>query len=216
MTDTKTELSLTLSERHTADFEMIANGGFAPLTGFQGSEDWRSVCETMRTASADYWPIPITLASDLDCAVGDVVSLTSDEGKPLGRLTVEEIYERDGRKEAEQVYGTTDDAHPMHLHLVQFQILHRQGFNIPAMQSGKLELVGKLRMPADNEAGWKDTAVVNPGDVLTILVRFEGYTGRYVFHCHMLEHEDNDMMRPYEVVPVVVRRDGPATTPKVD
>jgi spore coat protein A, manganese oxidase len=43
--------------------------------------------------------------------------------------------------------------------------------------------------------------VVNPGDVLTILVRFEGYTGRYVFHCHMLEHEDNDMMRPYEVVP---------------
>ena len=37
----------------------------------------------------------------------------------------------------------------------------------------------------------------------TILVRFEGYTGRYVFHCHMLEHEDNDMMRPYEVVPVV-------------
>ena len=107
-----TDLSLTLDERHTADFEMIANGGFAPLTGFQGSEDWRSVCETMRTASADYWPIPITLASDLDCAVGDVVSLTSDEGKPLGRLTVEEIYERDGRTEAEQVYGTTDDAHP--------------------------------------------------------------------------------------------------------
>ncbi len=42
--------------------------------------------------------------------------------------------------------------------------------------------------------------MVNPRDVLTILVRFEGYTGRYVYHCHMLEHEDNDMMRPYEVV----------------
>jgi spore coat protein A len=121
-----------------------------------------------------------------------------------------------GSVEKWRFINTTDDAHPMHLHLVQFQILHRQGFNIPAMQSGKLELVGKLRMPADNEAGWKDTAVVNPGDVLTILVRFEGYTGRYVFHCHMLEHEDNDMMRPYEVVPVVVRRDGPATSPKVD
>jgi spore coat protein A len=36
--------------------------------------------------------------------------------------------------------------------------------------------------------------------VLTVITRFEGYTGRYVFHCHMLEHEDNDMMRPYEVV----------------
>jgi sulfate adenylyltransferase len=106
------ELSLTLSERHTADFEMIANGGFAPLRGFQGSADWERVCAEMRTADGDYWPIPITLASDLDCAVGDVVELSSDEGKPLGRLTVEEIFERDTRREAEQVYGTTDEAHP--------------------------------------------------------------------------------------------------------
>lgn len=94
----------------------------------------------------------------------------------------------------------TDDAHPMHLHLVQFQILERQGFDMGAFIQGRLQLVGAPRPPAANEAGWKDTAVVNPRDVLTILVRFEGYTGRYVFHCHMLEHEDNDMMRPYEVV----------------
>ena len=50
MSETMTELSLTLSERHTADFEMIANGGFAPLRGFQGSEDWERVCAEMRTA----------------------------------------------------------------------------------------------------------------------------------------------------------------------
>ncbi|MGB6828866.1 MAG: multicopper oxidase domain-containing protein, partial [Terracidiphilus sp.] len=97
--------------------------------------------------------------------------------------------------------NATDDSHPMHLHLVQFQILHRQGFDIGAFRNGKLELVGNPRPPEANEAGRKDTAVVNPRDVLTILVRFEGYTGRYVFHCHMLEHEDNDMMRPYEVIP---------------
>jgi spore coat protein A len=97
--------------------------------------------------------------------------------------------------------NTTDDAHPMHLHLVQFQILERQGFDGPALQKGTVKLLGTPRKPETNEAGWKDTAVVNPGDALTILVRFEGYTGRYVFHCHMLEHEDNDMMRPYEVVP---------------
>jgi sulfate adenylyltransferase len=107
-----TELSLTLSERHTADFEMIGNGGFAPLAGFQGADDHQRVCEEMRLSSGDYWPIPITLATDLDCSVGDVVGLSSDEGKPLGRLTVEEIFQRDGRREAELVYRTSDEAHP--------------------------------------------------------------------------------------------------------
>jgi spore coat protein A, manganese oxidase len=105
-----------------------------------------------------------------------------------------------GSLEKWRFINTTDDAHPMHLHLVQFQILERQGYDTAAFTQGKLQLVGSPRPPAPNEAGWKDTAVVNPNDMLTLLIRFEGYTGRYVFHCHMLEHEDNDMMRPYEVV----------------
>lgn len=105
-----------------------------------------------------------------------------------------------GSLEKWRFINTTDDAHPMHLHLVQFQILERQGYDMAAYTQGRLQLLGSPRPPAPNEAGWKDTAVVNPRDVLTLLVRFEGYTGRYVFHCHMLEHEDNDMMRPYEVV----------------
>jgi spore coat protein A len=96
--------------------------------------------------------------------------------------------------------NNTEDAHPMHVHMVQFQVLRRQGFNSVALRSGVLELVGKLRLPAANEAGWKDTAVVNPQEVLTIIVRFEKYTGRYAFHSHILEHEDNEMMRPFEVV----------------
>ena len=105
-----------------------------------------------------------------------------------------------GSLEKWRFINTTEDAHPMHLHLVQFQILERRGFNPLALRNGALEFVGKPRPPGANEAGWKDTAIVNPREVLTIVVRFEGYTGRYVFHCHMLEHEDNDMMRPYEVV----------------
>jgi spore coat protein A len=105
-----------------------------------------------------------------------------------------------GSVEKWRFINTTDDAHPMHLHLVQFQILERQGFDFGAFTQGKLHLQGAPRPPAANEAGWKDTAVVAPGDVLTILVKFEGYTGRYVYHCHMLEHEDNDMMRPYVVI----------------
>src|SRR6201988_3839728 len=104
MSETMTELSLTLSERHTADFEMIANGGFAPLTGFQGSAAWERVCAGMRTADGAYWPCPIPLAPHLEGEVGDRVELPSDEGKPLGRIRVEEIFERDVKREAEQVY----------------------------------------------------------------------------------------------------------------
>jgi sulfate adenylyltransferase len=112
MAETTTELSMTLSERQTADFEMIANGGFEPLRGFMGSEDWRRVTDEMRLTSGEYWSIPITLATDLDCRVGDVIELRADDGKPLGRLTVEEVFERDTRREAEQVYRTTDEGHP--------------------------------------------------------------------------------------------------------
>jgi spore coat protein A len=130
------------------------------------------------------------------------------QGRSIGMLINGKRYDdpvtesvKLGSVETWRFINATDDAHPMHLHLVQFQILHRQGFDIGAFRSGQLQLVGNPRPPAANEAGKKDTAVVNPRDVLTILVRFEGYTGRYVFHCHMLEHEDNDMMRPYEIIP---------------
>jgi spore coat protein A len=105
-----------------------------------------------------------------------------------------------GSVEKWRFINLTDDTHPMHLHLVQFQIVERQGFDIPKFRQGELQLLGKPRVPTANEAGWKDTVRVNPGEVVTIIVRFEGYAGRYVYHCHVLEHEDNDMMRPYEVV----------------
>jgi spore coat protein A len=83
---------------------------------------------------------------------------------------------------------------------VQFQIVERQGYDAFALRTKEIKLLGKPRKPPANETGWKDTAVVNPGEILTIIIRFDGYAGRYVYHCHMLEHEDNDMMRPYEVV----------------
>jgi sulfate adenylyltransferase len=109
---TQTALKLQLTDRQTADFEMIGNGGFAPLTGPQGSEDWKSVVENMTLSSGEYWPIPITLATDLDVSEGDTVEISSDEGKPLGRLNVTEIFERDLEAEAENVYRTSDKEHP--------------------------------------------------------------------------------------------------------
>ena len=105
--------SLKLSARQTADFELLANGGFAPLKGFMGSEDWKASVENMTLADGEeVWPIPVTLATDLDVSEGDVVTLSADNDKHLGRIRVSEVFERDVEKEAEHVYRTTDDAHP--------------------------------------------------------------------------------------------------------
>ena len=103
--------ALRLSPRQTSDFELLANGGFAPLEGFQGSTEWESVVETMRLPDGRPWPIPITLASSAG-AVGETLELVGSEGTRLGTLTVEEVYERDLEREAERVYRTTDPAHP--------------------------------------------------------------------------------------------------------
>jgi spore coat protein A, manganese oxidase len=95
----------------------------------------------------------------------------------------------------------TDDSHPIHLHLVRFQILDRRRFDISTyMSKRELKFTGDLVPPDASEAGWKDTVRAEPGMVTRIIVHFEGYAGRYVWHCHILEHEDNEMMRPYEVV----------------
>ncbi|MDB6150011.1 MAG: putative multicopper oxidase [Chthoniobacter sp.] len=78
----------------------------------------------------------------------------------------------------------TNHPHPMHLHLVQFQVVNING--VPQEPS---------------EFGWKDTVVVPPASEVTILVKFGKYTGRYVFHCHNLEHEDFAMMGEFQVLP---------------
>ena len=94
----------------------------------------------------------------------------------------------------------TDDTHPIHLHLVRFQILDRQPY-IPTLNPEKeLRFLGPRVPPDPDEQGWKDTVRAHPHTVTRIIVPFEGYTGRYVWHCHILEHEDNEMMRPFEVV----------------
>ena len=97
----------------------------------------------------------------------------------------------------------TDDSHPIHLHLVRFQILDRRRFDIFEYQTRhRLRYTGPSVPPEPGEAGWKDTVRAAPGMVTRIIIPFEGYTGRYVWHCHILEHEDNEMMRPYEVIPL--------------
>ncbi len=100
-----------------------------------------------------------------------------------------------------ELANTTDDAHPIHLHLVRFQILDRRTFDVSTYwATGQMKFFGPPIPPEPGEAGWKDTVRADPGMVTRIIARFEGFAGRYVWHCHILEHEDNEMMRPFEVV----------------
>ena len=106
-----------------------------------------------------------------------------------------------GSVEIWNLINTTDDSHPIHLHLVRFQILDRRPFDAFQFQMTKvLRYRGPAVPPDAGETGWKDTVRAHPGMVTRIIVRFEGFTGRYVWHCHVLEHGDNEMMRPYEVI----------------
>jgi spore coat protein A len=95
----------------------------------------------------------------------------------------------------------TGDDHPIHLHLVRFQILDRQPFDAAVYRaSGKIQPTAPPIPPAPHEAGWKDTVRVPIRMVTRIIARFEGFRGKYVWHCHVLEHAANEMMRPFEVV----------------
>jgi spore coat protein A len=108
------------------------------------------------------------------------------------RLNTTEIWE---------FVNLTEDTHPMHLHLVRFQVLDRRLFDVFAYCNDKgLRYLAPAEPPEPNELGWKDTVQCPPGIITRIIVRFEGYTGRYLYHCHILEHESNDMMRPFEVI----------------
>jgi spore coat protein A len=93
-----------------------------------------------------------------------------------------------------------DDPHPIHVHLVDFQILDRQPFDVSQFQkTGKLIFTGPPAPPDPYERGFKDTVRTPFAYVTSIIAHFGPFTGRYIWHCHMLEHEDYEMMRPIEV-----------------
>ncbi|WP_068502841.1 multicopper oxidase family protein [Paenibacillus kribbensis] len=93
------------------------------------------------------------------------------------------------------------NTHPMHLHLVHFQILSRRPFDVNYYnKTNKIRYTGPAVPPEPNERGMKDVVRVPPGYITKIIAKFVPYTGNYVWHCHILEHEDYDMMRPLKVV----------------
>jgi spore coat protein A len=120
-----------------------------------------------------------------------------------------------GETEVWVIANLTGDTHPIHFHLVNAQILSRHGFDVAAYQGGRPTLIGDPIAPDRNELGWKETVRVNPEQIIRVLMKFDlptvpytvpasprltkeyGIRGaEYVWHCHILEHEEHDMMRP--------------------
>ena len=129
---------------------------------------------------------------------------------------------RVGQWQVWRFVNTTGDTHPMHIHQSQFQPIHRRGNRLvvkvgdtnlynPETRKTSAPLVpdteklGRTFEPSELH-GWNDVIRVDPGNIVEVAVRFD-LPGRYVYHCHILEHEDTEMMRPF-VVTVTDMRDG--------
>jgi spore coat protein A len=92
-----------------------------------------------------------------------------------------------GATEVWEIHNFTLEAHPIHLHLVTFEVVNRESFD------------GKVREPEPGESGFKDTVIAYPSEIMRIRAHIDR-VGHYMWHCHMLAHEDNEMMRPFEVI----------------
>ncbi len=108
---------LRVSSRERGDLIMLGIGGFTPLEGFMTHADWQGVCDSFRTSSGLFWPIPITLSTDAATAAklatgAEVALLDPDTGEPMATMTITEKYRIDKAHECAAVFRTTDAAHP--------------------------------------------------------------------------------------------------------
>jgi len=122
-------------------------------------------------------------------------------------------FPRVGTTEIWEFVNRSSISHPMHIHLVSFQILDRQNFtvvnNVPVPSGPRVP-------PQPGEAGWKDTVLSHPNQITRVIMKFEGFYGLYPFHCHILEHEDHEMMRLFDLLcdpPMIVSPPSPDTVP---
>jgi FtsP/CotA-like multicopper oxidase with cupredoxin domain len=142
-----------------------------------------------------YWDGPAeALLGVLDAAAAPVHKLWADAVTENPAIGDTEVWE---------FYNLTADAHPMHVHEVVFEVVNREALVIDPLTEEAavpIELTGDVRPPAPGESGFKDTVIAYPGEVTRIRARFPT-PGQFVWHCHIVEHEDNEMMRPYRVGP---------------
>lgn len=120
-----------------------------------------------------------------------LLGTVDDNGEPVPLMWDDPITENPalGATEVWEIYNFTEDAHPIHIHELQFQVVNRQPFG------------GTPYSPEPWETGYKDTVIAYPGEITRVKALFD-LPGLYVWHCHIVEHEDNEMMRPYFIGPM--------------
>jgi len=130
---------------------------------------------------------------------------TVEAGMAVEKMWMEPVTENPvvGVTEVWEFYNTTGDAHPMHVHEVVFEVVNRQGLLLDAAGDvvQPIQLHGVVTPPEPWESGFKDTVTAYPGQVTRIRAQFKT-PGQFVWHCHIVSHEDNEMMRPYRIGPV--------------
>ncbi|WP_226023006.1 multicopper oxidase family protein [Halomicrobium salinisoli] len=150
----------------------------------------------------------VTLATQTD-EYGRLLHLLGTGEEPLGNRLYDPATEtpRKGTTEIWSIANLTGMSHPVHLHLVHFQVLGHQSYSDFDPEADSVD-PETLSPPKQGERGWNDVVTVDPGQVTHVIVHFGEYeglfndqTGWYMWHCHMLEHEDHDMMRPLRVLP---------------
>jgi FtsP/CotA-like multicopper oxidase with cupredoxin domain len=126
-------------------------------------------------------------------------------GMAMHKMWMEPITENPnvGDTEVWEFYNFTADAHPMHIHEVAFEVVDRQPITFEEMMGHvhNIQLAGPARPPEAWESGFKDTVIAYPGEVTRVKAQFLK-AGQFVWHCHIVEHEDNEMMRPFRIGPV--------------
>jgi spore coat protein A len=162
------------------------------------------------TAPAILRTIPRILESSAvqtrDLTLHEIVTLKGETMRMLlGRKAWRDLITENPRLGTTEIWNLinhTEDSHPIHIHMVRFQILDRRKYDVFTYQNHKRFLwTGPVVPPEPGETGWKDTVRAHPAMVTRIIIPFDGYAGRYAWHCHLLEHEANEMMRPIEVLP---------------
>ena len=125
------------------------------------------------------------------------VDLTGDMPMGMPMEWMHDITENPatGATEIWEMYNFTMDAHPMHIHQVMFEVVNREIFD-PMVGT-----VGTVTLPDGDEAGVKDTVIAYPGQITRVKAQFD-IPGLFVWHCHIVDHEDNEMMRPFAVGPI--------------
>jgi spore coat protein A, manganese oxidase len=128
---------------------------------------------------------------------------TVEAGNAVEKLWMEPVTENPavGTTEVWEFYNITGDAHPMHIHEIVFEVVNREGLVVDNDEVVEpIQLDGNITLPEPWETGFKDTVIAYPGQVTRVRAQFI-HPGQFVWHCHIVEHEDNEMMRPYRIGP---------------